>query len=1309
MKMTPISRKISIAATSFLLAMTTLPAVNTYRRYDVRSGLSDSSVKDICQDSRGYMYFATKDGLNRFNGYDFQTFGSSFTGQTHNIEAILPHSDGVSIWMATTHGLSLFDSSAEEIRSLDITGTGDSPNCMYLQYDCRGDLWIASMDGVFRYNHGTGTFSHYAVPTESGDRTVRVVFEDSSSNIWACTADGMSRYDESSGAFGMPVMIYAEGAATGDNEITSVCKASGHKVFVGTQNGDFAEFDTVSESFRVFSPFSADGERYSISRIHTIYICSQSDCLVGSDSGLFHFDSRTGLWSRADDELANESIYKFFMDREGSLWIGTYFCGVSYMSQKQNEIEWYYDNGQIGSLKGNAVSQFCEDEDGNLWIATENGGLNYLDTHTGKITDWSSRSHYNLHALCLDGDYLWIGTFSCGLDRMNLHTGEVRRYKNIPSDPNSLCSDYVYSIFRPDDRYLYIGTLNGLCIFDKSTGKFEKVTETSNHFINDIMSDSQGNIWLADKNSGIWRKSSADGSWKNWRHDELDPYFPVGDRITRVYVDSKDNVWFCEEGKGICRYIPQNDGFENFTVKDNLPSSIYYGILEDDTGYYWISSNSGIIRYNPVLKTSIRYTAEDGLQSNQFNFRSSHRSRSGMMYFGGINGFNCFSPFSLSVNMVRPYTVISSMNVYGSGSSSECSSRRIIPDGTVCLDHRTVTFDINFESLSFVAPGQNRYQWTMKGAYSDWITTDQHSVSFMKLPPGTYTFLVRGGNNDGYWSDRPDSLSIRILPHPLLSPLAIAVYILIAILILYFMIRAIINIQKEKKEQELVSAKMTFFTQVAHEIKTPVSLIKAPLEKIIGNGRWDSDTVSNLDIMKKNVDRLQKLIRQLLDFRKIDQNGYTLSLDRTDLGQMLTDIVERFRPSDRKIALNLVLPEQPVLCYIDAEAMTKVVSNLLTNAFKYAASSIVISFEAVPDRIMISVRDDGPGVPYGMEERIFEPFYQVDPYSGNGFGIGLSLVKLLVGKHGGKVSACNEKGGGCRIVVDIPYISSLKATSEPDTLEPISAAPEPQPARKEQIEEPDAAKSSILVVEDNPEMLQFLSSNFSPLYKVFTATDGEAAMAVLSRYSCDLIISDIMMPVLDGFGLLKRVREDEMLKHIPIVLLSAHDTVDSKITGLEYGADAFIEKPFSIDHIKATVRNLIVNRRILFEHFAQYPNLFQETDGMDEQDRKWLERLNGIIKLNLTNDKFSVDVLAGEMAICRSNLQKKLKTLTGMSPNDYVRSVKLKLAAHLLKEGRYKINEVCYICGFNNASYFTKCFHRQFGVLPKEYAAKEHS
>ena len=1277
-------------------------AANTYRRYDVRSGLSDISVKDICQDARGYMWFATKDGLNRFDGYGFQVFGSSDTGQTHNIESICPHSDGRRIWIAATRGLAIFDPDTERITDFDVTGCDGTlnPNCQYLEYDSRGDLWIASQNGVIRYGQNTGNISSFVVPDVSS-QIVRVVFEDLSSDIWAGTSEGLSFYDEQNDCFTPPVKLHTSGASAGDNEITAVCVASRDNIYVGTQNGEFALFDTKTRKYTIFSPENASGEKYDLSRIHTIYIQSQEDCMVGSDSGMFHFNSRTGIWTRSEDELSRESIYKFFVDREGSLWIGTYFLGVCYVSQKQNEIEWYCDNGQKWSLKGNAVSQFCEDSDGNMWIATENGGLNFLDTATGRITDYSEKSHYNIHALCLDDNALWIGTFSCGLDRMDLVTGDVKRYKNIPGDDTSLCSDYVYSIFKADDRYLYVGTLNGLCVLDKSSGLFSKIPEIGNHFINDIAADGAGNIWLADKNSGIWKKSSYDGSWINYRHSDSDPYSPVGDRITRVYVDNAGTVWFCEEGKGICRYVEDMDGFENFTEKDNLPSSIYYGILEDDTGYYWISSNSGIIRYNPVLKTSTRYTYEDGLQSNQFNFRSSYRSGDGIMYFGGINGFNSFSPFNLSVNTVRPQTVISSVKIYSSGTSHDGEVCRIIPDGSVRMTHKTVTFDVNFECLSFVAPGQNLYQWTMKGAYKDWITTNRHSVSFMKLPAGHYTFLVRGCNNDGYWSDKPASLSIRIVPHPLLSSVAMAVYAIVILLVFYAAVRTIISRQKEKKEQELVAAKMNFFTQVAHEIKTPVSLIKAPLEKVMENGRWDSDTESNLDIMQKNVDRLQTLIRQLLDFRKIDKNGYTLSLGKTDLIQMTGNIVERFRPSDSAIDLVMISPHQHIMCYIDNEAITKVISNLLANAFKYARKKIKVSIDIVGDRIIISVKDDGPGIPSGLEDKIFEPFYQADPYSGNGFGIGLSLVRLLVEKHGGKVSLCMDKGEtGCRIVVDIPYVPNMEKSQDGNS-EILLGAVEKEDAASG---DDDARQGHcILVVEDNPDMLQFLVKIFEDTYKVLAASDGETAADVLDRCSCDLIISDIMMPGLDGFGLLQKVREDEMLRHIPVILLSAQDSLDSKIAGLEYGADAFIEKPFSVNHIKATVRNLIENRRILFEQFASYPNLFFETDGMDEKDRKWLERLNEIIKHNLANDKFSVDVLCSEMAICRTNLQKKLKGLTGSSPNEYIKLVRLKLAANLLKEGKYRINEVCYICGFNNTSYFTKCFHRQFGILPKDY------
>lgn len=526
----------------------------------------------------------------------------------------------------------------------------------------------------------------------------------------------------------------------------------------------------------------------------------------------------------------------------------------------------------------------------------------------------------------------------------------------------------------------------------------------------------------------------------------------------------------------------------------------------------------------------------------------------------------------------------------------------------------------------------------------------------------------------------------------MLSPLAKTIYALIILIAFYAILRTFYQRQKEKKEQELITAKMTFFTQVAHEIKTPLSLIKAPLEQIMEKGEWDSGTEENLEIMNRNVNRLMKLIRQLLDFRRIDKDGYTLSLQRTDLGSLVEDTAERFRPSSQNIQLSTEIPAEPVMCHVDSEAITKIVSNLLGNAYKYARHDIVISLSTDSDKIYIRVKDDGPGVPPGMEEKIFEPFYQINPHSGEGFGIGLSLVRLLVEKHEGRIFV-DTKEEGCCIAVEIPYIAYIELPQEEKE--------EPEPAEASQ--DTSDGTPCIMIVEDTADMMDFLKRIFSEEYSVVSAKDGKQALRILESRSCDLIISDIMMPEMDGLELLSHVRNDDLTRHIPFILLSAKDTVDTKIEGLEHGADAFVEKPFSIAHIKATVRSLLENRKLLFEYFASYPDLFSKVNGMSMDDSRWLERLNTVIRNNLSNEKFSVDFLAGEMGVCRSSLQRKIKSLTGESPNDYVRLIRLRLAAHLLKEGKYRINEVCYICGFNNPSYFTKRFQEHFGVLPSDY------
>lgn len=1290
-------------------------AINPYRRYDTRNGLSDNSVKDICQDSKGYMWFATKDGFNRFNGYRFDVFGSSLSGKHLNIDVIRPHSDGIRIWLGCTEALMLFDPRDESLTKFNARSSEDQAiqNCNSLLYDPQGDLWIGTDDGLFRWDERIGRLFRYELEERGGGtcRYVRTIFEDNGDDIWIGTTAGLYRYHRKTDRFGPNAKPKPESSLLGDNEITSVVQAEDGKLLIGMQNGYLGEFDTLTGRFTEFPAVDADGKKLSVTRIHTIFRRFMNLYMVGSDSGFFFFNRKDGSWSVSGDDLANESVYRCYRDREGGIWIGTYFCGVNYLSPRQDEILWYYDDGHPESLHGNAVSQFCDDGQGNLWIATENGGLNHFNVKTRKFTDHTAKSHNNLHALCIDGDDLLIGTFSQGLDQMNLRTGKVVNYRNIPGDSASLCNDYVYTIFKAGDGTLYVGTMAGMCTFDKHRGQFSQIKITADSFIYDIAEDAEGNIWVASKVSGIYRYSPKDASWKNYRHNELDPHSPADDKYIRVYVDSREQVWFCGESAGICRYDPQTGGgrFENFGPGDNLPNGIYYGVLDDNAGNLWLSSNQGIIKYNPRLHTCVRYTTEDGLQSNQFNFRSSHKTANGIFFFGGINGFNYFSPFNISINKVKPEIVISSVNMHRADRFPVSSEQQVIPEESLRISSKTLSFDINFECLSYVAPGQNRYAWRLEGFNNDWVYTDQHSVSFMKLPAGRYVFQVKGCNNDGYWSEATRNLVISVQPHPFLSPVAKGIYFILIALMIVGVVRAILRRQDEKKEKELIQAKMAFFTQVAHEVKTPVTLIKSPLERIIETGKWNSDIADNLDIMKRNVDRLLELIRQLLDFRKVDNEGFQLNRREIDVNLLIEETVSRFRSSTGEITIRTNCPDAHILFHADSEALTKILSNLLTNALKYARSSVEVTLRVVTnDRgrtLRISVRDDGIGIPPRIREKVFNPFYQNNPDSGKGFGIGLSLVKLLVEKHCGRVFVDRHTINGCELTVEIPDAGPGEAERKENDFpefEPVEEALE-NPEDKQ----PEAKPFRIMIVEDTPDLKEFLVKNFEDTYGVLSARNGVEALAILEKHACDLIISDALMPEMNGFELLMKVRNDEMLCHIPFILLSVIDSIDSKIKGLEYGADVYIEKPFSLGYVKATVESLLENRKRAFRHFASRPNFQYEKDDMGRNDREWLDKLTGIIRENLTCETLSVDLLVEKMALSRSSLQRKLKGLTGTSPNEYIQLVRLKTAAQLLRTGEYRISEVCYLTGFSSMSWFAKCFTKQFGMRPKDFIRQD--
>lgn len=1295
-----------------------------YRHYDVSSGLPGNCIRSIVQDSVGYIWMATQNGLSRYNGITFTRFGKTSGPDglsSLNIMKLCPHADNRHLWVATVEQLYLFDTATEQFNRFTMTAGNDGAEVGHvfsMTYDTDGCLWIGTRNGLFAYDSTAGSLVHYthspADANSMADDHVWVVFRDSSGTLWIGTRNGLSRYNPVTDSF---ANYRSSGLSFGKpacNDIISICESAQGSIYVGTWYGGIGRLNRDSGSFTYMF---GEGDTLTIPRVRTIFRRSDESMFLGSDDGLYIFYPESGRCEHADTRHRHESVYECFRDREGGIWLGTYFSGASYLPPTSSNFQWYHPgNGRGTSLHGKIISQFCEDPSGKIWIATEDRGLNLFDPAADKFTALPHIGYHNLHALLWSDGKLLIGSFSKGLFVYEPSSGKVRNFTNVPDDSTSLINDHVYSIYRDRRGTIYVGTMDGCCTFDTATGLFAPVEQLRSNHIYDMTEDREGNLWIASKRQGVWRRDARTARWTNYRHSDRDSSTICCDDVLRVYADAAGTLWFGTEGKGLSRYNPGSDSFDNFTLERLIADNTIYGILADRSGHYWLSTNSGLVRFNPDTDEAQLYTFHDGLQSNQFNFRSSMQASDGYFYFGGVNGFNKFNPYNLAINTVKPSVVVSAVILHTPDNAINRSQRLNARNSAITIPHDIPLFDIQYESLSYVAPAKNQYAYRMDGIMKDWVYTDKNAVSFLNLSPGHYTFRVKSSNNDGVWSDNESTLSIDVLPSVWGSTWMKAIYtvmilcLLAALWLLFKRRQRIRHEQRARDEQQLrhqevYQAKFNFFTQIAHEIKTPLTLIQAPLESVIEAHSWNTDVENNLHVIQKNTNRLLELVKQLLDFRKIDSGGYAVMFTATDMNRLIEDAAERFRTiSMNGISLNVNVPEVHVRCMVDREAMIKIISNLLVNAMKYAIANIEISLtvDVKPggDRpvMTISVRDDGPGIDAAEAEKVFEPFYQGQNHTGtsSGVGIGLSLVRLLVDKHSGSVCVNTDYTGGCEIRVIIPYLAPTEQDANSDEGAEIAinhtAPDQQQPAY------------SILVVEDNRDMRNFIANSLASAYTVRMTGNGNEALNILNEEAIDLIISDIIMPEMDGFDLLKAVRADDMLCHIPFILLSAIGSIDSKIEGLDYGADAYIEKPFSVNHIRATINNLRENRNRILKQFSSMPSLGCAIPATGSADTSWMNKLHEIITSNLADETFTIDVLSQEMNLSRSSLQRKLKGIADMTPNDYIRLIRLKAAGELLRKGEYRINEVCYLVGFNNPSYFSRCFYRQFGILPKDYA-----
>lgn len=1300
-----------------------------FKNLSIRNGLSQNTVNAILQDRKGFMWLGTKDGLNRYDGLSFRKFkhdaanprsiGNSF------ITSLYEDFNG-NIWVGTDAGVYIYYPEKEAFEEFDcqsLEKTRIERSVSMIAGDKQGRVWIAvEAQGMFCYDARQKLLRNY--PLSEISSNIKCFTFDSGGTLWlGFYGDGLY-YSKDNLATVHPYGSPEDGKREFEGGvITKIVQGNYNCLYIGSVKEGVSELNLTSGQVRNLLAIDESGESIFC---RDLLPYSDNELWIGTESGIYIYNLRTAQFihlraSLYDSySLSDNAIYALYKDREEGLWIGSYFGGVDYYPRQYTYFAKYYPKNIANSLHGKRVREFCRADDGTLWIGTEDGGLNHFNPKTKEFHFFEPSAGFtNIHGLCMDGSHLWVGTFSKGLRVIDTRTGVVLRTYTEGHTPHSLNDNSIFSICRTSAGEIYLGTLFGLLRYNRTQDNFDCIPELNGKFVYDIKEDSYGNLWLATYANGAYCYDVSARRWKNYVFDAEDERSLPYDKVLSVFEDSYRQIWLTTQGGGFCLFHPDTETFTRYGLKDGLPNDVVYQIVEDDDRFLWLTTNNGLVRFDPKTMEMKVFSTANGLPTNQFNYRSGFKDEAGNIYLGSINGFVAFDPRTFAENRQVPAVAITDFLLFNKevsvGETDSPLKSSITFSDKVVLTADQNSFSFRIAALSYQAPRMNKLMYKLEGFDEGWLTIGESPlVTYSNLGYGDYVFKVKASNSDGVWNEQETSLHLSILPPFYLSGWAYCFYVLffmgcLVCVIFYFKRRNYrkqhrqMEMLEQEKEREVYHAKIDFFTNVAHEIRTPLTLIKGPLENIILKKEVDSETKEDLYIMKQNTERLLNLTNQLLDFRKTETRGFRLNFTECDVVAVLRETYFRFTSLAKQKGLDFILelPQECFMADVNQEALTKIISNLLNNGVKYASTYLRISLETDEKVFHIRTFNDGEMIPDTMKEEIFKPFVRLDKEDEvtTGTGIGLALSRSLAELHQG--SLMMEKGEEVNcfcLTLPVNQDSTITLSAEN-----VSQVEENSCGWEQEETDTKEKKPMILVVEDNPDMLAFIRKQLTTEYSVLTAMNGIEALAVLDNHYVNLVVSDVMMPQMDGFELCKTIKSDLSYSHIPVVLLTAKTNIQSKIEGLELGADAYIEKPFSVEYLLANISSLIHNREKLRQTFAKSPFVAANTMALTKADEEFIWKLNDIIQANLHNPEFSMEDMADALKMSRSSFYRKIKGVLDLSPNEYLRLERLKQAAQLLKEGKSRVNEICYTVGFNSPSYFSKCFLKQFGVLPKDF------
>lgn len=1292
-----------------------------FTHLDNRNGLSENNVKSIVQDRWGLIWLGTKNGLDRYDGRQLKHYDVTdhvANRENHNISALMEDNKG-QLWVGTDKGVFVFNPIIETFTSFDVASQDNKQIRNWIaeiKQDQNGRIWIVSpIEGVFRYDVEHKTLQRYATRRQTDDAT----FDPQSmcirpdGEVWIGTAgQGLFLLDQQTGR----MKQFLEGLLGQD--IYRLANY-GDWILVGEHEGQLKKFNPQTGELKTVE---AQNVHYKIIRAIDYY---NDNVYVATQDGLYIINERQHREQRLceggiiPNTLSDNMLYTLYRDRDGGLWIGTMQSGVNYMPPRGIHFYSYIPTGLPGSLSNKHIREMQCDNNGDIWISMEEGNINVFhpDLQTfEKLATPQYKGGTNRLALMVDGDNVWSGLFKNGLDIINVKTRRMTHYS--PEQLGLQGEGSVYALFKDRDANVWLGTAKGVYIRSNDM-RFNKVTAIPDVFAQDIVQDLLGDIWVSTIGSGVFRYDVRSGRTQQYVSDTNSI---SSNDVSSISIDHEGRLWFSTDRGGISSYNPSTQKWQSWSRSDGLPDDVTYKVLEDSLHRQWFGTNHGLVCGNLDEGITLVYPNSNGLPGNQYNYKSAAIGADGTFYFGGTQGIVAFNPM-LAGNDRQGKVLITNLRVDRLDilpGESDILETNIIEAKEIHLPYDFSSFSLSVSSLNYRGVEGDSYEYQLSGVDNTWILVrnNDEDISFSRLQPGSYTFRVRPAGGDEITELRV------IVAYPWwLSPIMKVVYFVLLSMIAYAVYRILQQRQRqrererherfmEEKDKELLQSKIKFFTDITHEIRTPLTLINGSVENM--NEQQVDSPVLQRDIkaVGKNTKRLLNLINQLLDFRKVESNSVNLSFVNINLNDMLTSIVERFEPAIGRMnkTISLDIETEEIILQADSEAMTKIISNLLNNARKYSESFIQVGVHTEGGQLHIHVISDGVKIPADKAEYIFKPFTQLDgTHQQSGSGLGLPMARSLAEMHGGTLSL-NVRSEYNDFVLILP----LQQNHVIEIHDPVvSSGPSDDAILDSMVDDGSTSISNnpheytILVVEDNEEVMQMIVEGLSSHYQVIMAKNGVQGLAKAHRDHVDLVVSDIMMPEMDGLEMCRRLKEDMETSHIPVVMLTARQTLDNRLEGLRAGADAYIEKPFSFTHLLTQIETLLQNRLRERESFVKRPYLPVQSSGISKVEEQFISQITEKIIKNIRQSEFNVEQLAAEMCMSRSSLHRKIKEVSDMTPIDFIRLIRLKKAAELIREKGYRSNEVCEMVGISSPSYFIKLFQRQFGMTPKEFAMKK--